>query len=213
MSMVNIYRADNKPFLCLGTQWLSGYTAASGPGAQSGHLIGDKWHLWTEVTILPKNTGIAPLVLQSMCCPFCCLAYFSLHFIRAPSLQAIRSHCILQCLDKAKYLQMQRSHLEVTGRAKGLVGGQSWEPNSRYPGDNYYLSHADTDNVKVGFTDDDDLARRVRELFLDVRTWDVEAMVEEAILVGLFCTISVKVKSPNYFLPMIKEWSTRCRQT
>ena len=45
----------------------------------------------------------------------------------------------------------------------------------------------------------------MRELFLDVRTWDVEAMVEEAISVGLFCTISVKVKSPNYFLPMIKE--------
>lgn len=111
----------------------------------------------------------------------------------------------LEVTGRDKYVETRRTNMERSLRAKGLVGGQSWEPDGRYPGNNCYLSHARTDNVNLGFTDDDDLARRVRELFLDVRTWDVEAMVEEAISVSLICTISVKVKSPDYFLPMIKE--------
>ena len=46
-------------------------------------------------------------------------------------------------------------------------------------------TNAGTNNINLDFVDNDDLTLHVQTLFLDVRTWNVEAMVEETISVSI----------------------------
>lgn len=46
-------------------------------------------------------------------------------------------------------------------------------------------TNAGTNNINLDFVDNNNLTLHVQKLFLDVRTWNVEAMVEQTISVSI----------------------------